>query len=76
MKPGILVELIASNLDTQDGLVNGVDGTFQLHTDNNEDILWPNSLVYTSPTIYKAILLLSLSYLSKPVTQPGRRQNE
>ena len=28
VKPRILVELIAGNLDTQDGLVNGADGTF------------------------------------------------
>ena len=40
LEKGILVELIGVNLDTQDGLVNGVDGVFQLHTTNDEDILW------------------------------------
>ena len=40
LKKGILVELIGANLDTQDGLVNGVDGVFQLHTKNDKDILW------------------------------------
>lgn len=32
LKIGILVELIGANLDTQDGLVNGANGVFQLHT--------------------------------------------
>ena len=40
LKLGILVELIANNLDMQDGLVNDADGVFQLHTTHDEDILW------------------------------------
>jgi hypothetical protein len=48
LKPGILVELIAGNLDTQDGLVNGADGIFQMHTTHNEDIIW---IQFNDPTI-------------------------
>lgn len=40
VKQGILIELIAGNLDTQDGLVNGADGIFQLHTTQHHDIVW------------------------------------
>ena len=40
LKLEILVELIASNLDTHDGLVNGADGIFQMHTTEQENIIW------------------------------------
>ena len=48
LKEGSLVELIVRNLDTQDGLVNGVDGIFQLHTFNEQDLLW---IHFTDPAI-------------------------
>lgn len=47
LKEGALVELIRK-LDTRDGLVNGVDGIFQMHMSNEEDFLW---IHFTNPTI-------------------------
>lgn len=40
LKLGILVELIAGNLDTEDGLGNDADRIFQLYTTNKKDIVW------------------------------------
>lgn len=40
VNPRILVEIIGGNLDTKHGLVNGVDGVFQLYTSQHDDIRW------------------------------------
>lgn len=48
LKEGSLVELITWNLNTRDGLVNGADGIFQLHTSNEQDVLW---IHFTDPVI-------------------------
>jgi hypothetical protein len=50
VKPGILIELIAGNLDVHDGLVNGADGIFQLHLPESPNIAW---IQFNDPTIGK-----------------------
>ena len=51
VKPGILIELIARNLDVHDGLVNEVDGIFQLHLRESPNVAW---IQFNDPNIGKS----------------------